>query len=280
MDIELAHLHLVFRGATEAQKCINSATTILGIEYELKGAMGKRTKYQEKDLPQLEINVKLLKRDDWVRGPEVESMVIPEDRVLNDDVLLNHIQFSNETKEGNCTLTKVEEKCFLAIILNNLLSKPQDELHIAELQPFIYFLLNRKNSYSVRAVTLFLRSKIESKQARTIQRSLAQLEEIAKSWTREDPHFLARVVDVFSTGMLPMWKVKALYADLLLNIGLTKEALEIYKDLDLWEEIVVCYSIVNDRKKAADVIREQLAKNPTAKLYCLLGMYYYTNIPV
>lgn len=280
MEIELAQLYLLFRCSSEAQTLINSAATLLGIEYELKGAMGKRTRYQEKELPQLTIDVKLVKRDDWVRGPEVETMDIPSDIVLKDDVILNNINFSNETNDENFTLSKVEEKCFLAIILNTLLSKPQDELHLEEVQPFIYFLLNRNNSYSVRVVTLMQRSKIESKHKRTIQRSMFQLEEIVKSFEKKTPHFLARVVDVFSTGMKPMWKVQALYADVMLNLGLAKEALEIYKKIDSWEEIVVCYTLLHDRKKTAEVLREQLKKKPTAKLYCLLGMYYYRIISV
>lgn len=61
------------------------------------------------------------------------------------------------------------------------------------------------------------------------------------------------------------------YADLLLNIGLPKNALDLYLKLQLWEEVIVCYTLMNQRHKAAEVIAQQLEKKPTVKLLCLLG---------
>lgn len=155
-----------------------------------------------------------------------------------------------------------------------LISKPQDELQIEEIMPFIDTILNQKNTYAVTVVTLLLRCKLESKSRRTIERSLSQSEEIISSLKRENPSALNRVCDVFGTGMPPIWKIETQYADLLLNIGLVKIALDIYLKIKLWEEVIVCYTILKLRHKAAEIIREQLKVKSTVKLWCLLGKFF------
>lgn len=277
LDVEVAQLYLLFQNIPKAKEHINSATEILGLNYDMIGLMGKRTKFQEKDLAQLSIKVKLDPKDSSLERCEVESMDVPEDIPLDDDIRLNKIEFADEAEE-NIVLTNLEQKLFLTIIQEMLVSKPQDELQVEELQPFINFVLGQKSTYCVRVVALLLRCKFESKNRRTIERSLVQCEEIIKSCKKETPHFLTRVVDVFGTGMPPIWKVETQYADLLLNIGLVKNALEIYLKVKLWEEIIVCYTLLKLRHKAAEVIKEQLNEKPTVKLWCLLGMYYSVYI--
>lgn len=242
----------------------------MGLRYDLIGLLGKRTKYQEKDLAQLSIKVKVDPKDPSVERREVESEDVPQDIPLNDDVRLNKIEFTSDT-EDHIMITNLEQKLFLTIVQEMLVSKPQDELQVEELQPFINFILSQKNTYSVRVVALLLRCKFESKNRRTIERSLVQCEEIIQCWKKEIPHFLDRVTDVFGTGMPPIWKVETQYADLLLNIGLVKNALEIYLKIKLWEEVIVCYTILKLRHKAAEIIKGQLNEKPTVKLWCLLG---------
>jgi hypothetical protein len=60
-------------------------------------------------------------------------------------------------------------------------------------------------------------------------------------------------------------------ADLLLSIGLVKNALDNYLELESWEEVIVCYTILELRHKATEIIRQEITKCPTVKLYCLLG---------
>lgn len=232
--------------------------------------MGKRTKHQEKDVAQLSIKVNVDKQDSSNQRLTVESTDVPNDIPLNDDVRLNKIEFT-ERKEDDVMLTNLEQKLFLTIVQEILVSKPKDELQVEELQPFINFILAQSNTYSVRVVALLLRCKFESKNRRTIQRSLMQYEEIIRSWAKEVPHSLDRAVDVFGTGLPPIWEIETQYARLLLNIGLVKNALEIYLEIMLWEEVIVCYTILKLRHKAADIIKEQLNEKPTVKLWCLLG---------
>lgn len=266
----MAQIYLLFRNLTKAKQHIIAATEILGVNYNFIGVMGKRTKHQEKELAQLTIEVKVNPKDNSVERLEVHSMEVPQDIPLNDDLRLNTIQFVSKV-DDKVMLTNLEQKLFLAIIQDILIYSPPDELRGEELQPFIHFLLNQKSTYTVQVAALLLRCKYESKNRRTIERSLIQCEELIKCWSRESPHFMERVMDVFGTGTPPIWKIERLYADLLLNIGLVKNALDIYLKINLWEEVIVCYTILKLRHKAAEVIKEQLEQNPSVKLWCLLG---------
>lgn len=115
---------------------------------------------------------------------------------------------------------------------------------------------------------------MESKHNRTIERALQQCEEIIDCTRKEKPNAINRIGGVFTTGLQPFWKTLGQYADLMLNLGLVKKSLDIYLELQLWEEVIVCYTILKMRQKAAEVIKQQLAIKPTVKLWCLLGKTY------
>lgn len=270
--MEVAQLYLLYRNVSKVKEHIVSATETLGLHYDYIGLLGKRTKYQEKELAQLSIKVSVDIKDPPLERIEVDNTDVPKDIPLDDDVRLNQIDFVGDS-ETHVALTNLEQKLILTVIQEMLISRPQDELQPEELQPFINFILNQKNTYSVRVVALLLRCKFESKNRRTVERSLLQCEELINAQKRKNPHYLNRVVDVFGSGIPPIWKTETQYADLLLNIGLVKNALDIYLKLKLWEEVIVCYTILNLRHKAAEIIKEQLSQKPTVKLWCLLGEY-------
>lgn len=269
LDIEVAQLYLLFRNVPKAKEHILSASEKLGIQYDLIGVLGKRTKYQERDLAQLSLKVTVQQKN-GIDRPEVNESNIPEDIPLKDDVRLNNIEFSGDVGE-KIIISNLEQKLFLTVVQEMLIAKPQDELQTEELMPFITMILNQKNCYAVKIMALLLRCKLETKNRRTIERSLGQCEEIVNSWKKPTPNFLSTVADIFSTGFLPTWKVENQYADLLLKLGLVKNALDIYLKIKLWEEVIVCYNILKLRHKAAEVIQEQLKEKPTVKLWCLLG---------
>ncbi|XP_066250051.1 tetratricopeptide repeat protein 27 [Euwallacea similis] len=287
LDIEVAQLYLLFRHVSKARDHINSATESLNVKYDYVGVLGKRTKHQEKEISQLALKVNLNdeeKKSD--EGPEnsqatdfpheidtiltTDDAVLPKNLPLNDEVRLDNVAFSSNINE-NLVLPNLAQKLFLTIVQEMLIAKPEDELRNEELLPFVELILAQQNTFCVRVVALCLRSKAESKNRRTIERALRQCEEVLGAFTKEQPEAFDRFNDVFATGLPAMWKVTVQYANLLLNIGLPKNALDLYLKLQLWEEVIVCYTILKMRYKAADVIAQQLEKKPTIKLWCLLG---------
>jgi len=60
-------------------------------------------------------------------------------------------------------------------------------------------------------------------------------------------------------------------AQVLTALHLFKEALNIYLRLNSWEDVISCYTHLNLRHKAEQVILEQLETSPSVKLWILLG---------
>ncbi|XP_030766023.1 tetratricopeptide repeat protein 27 isoform X2 [Sitophilus oryzae] len=291
LDIEVAQLYLLFRHVSKAKEHINSATDLLNLKYDYIGVLGKRTKYQEKEISQLALKVNINEEKtqntnsnertngniesttqhyDFDIALNTDDSVLPKNLPLNDDVRLDNVAYTNSIN-GEIVLSNSAQKLFLTIVQEMLIAKPPDELQTEELLPFIELVLSHKNTFCVRVVALLLRCKSESKNRRTIERALRQCEEVINSFRNEQLQLCDRFNDVFSTGLPPLWKVTTQYADLLLNVGLPKNALDVYLKLELWEEVIVCYTILKLRHKAAEIIKKQLDKKPTVKLWCLLG---------
>ncbi|KAF7272418.1 tetratricopeptide repeat protein 27 [Rhynchophorus ferrugineus] len=292
LDIEVAQLYLLFRHVSKAKEHINSATDLLNLKYDYVGVLGKRTKYQEKEISQLALKVSqqiteeknsnviiekingnlenAVQQYDFDIALNTDESVLPKNLPLNDEVRLDNVAYSSNVN-NEVVLSNSAQKLFLTIVQEMLIAKPPDELQTEELLPFIELVLSHKNTFCVRVVALLLRCKSESKNRRTIERALRQCEEVINSFRNEQLLLCDRFNDVFSTGLPPLWKVTTQYADLLLNVGLPKNALDVYLKLELWEEVIVCYTILKLRHKAAELIKKQLEKKPMVKLWCLLG---------
>lgn len=238
--------------------------------------MGKRTKYQEKDLAQLALEVALVEREN-IERPPVQKIKVPHNVALQDDVRIDAISYLDNT-HNNMLFPNTEQKLLLTIVQHMMISQPIDALYYEELKPFLDIILSQNNTWSVRTATLLLRSRLESKQNRTIERSLQQCEEIVNCINSKDPHPLVRIGGVYGTGMEPTWKTEAIYADLLLNVGLKKDSLYVYLKLQMWEEVILCYTLLDLKHKAVEVIKEQLEKKPSVKLWCLFGKGSRTHL--
>lgn len=272
LEIELAQLYILYRNVTKASSHITVVSDILGVKYELVGKLGKRTRHQEKDTAQLALDVTIEDKGNVERVP-VNNFTLPTNLKLKDDVRLETVVYSDNT-ECKYEFSDIEQKLLLMIIEEMVSSKPRDDLFYEEIEPFINLILGQKNTWTVRVAVLTLRCKLESKHNRTIERSLQQCEEVLNAIRKDDPHPLNRVGGVYSTGWQPFWNTLAQYADLMLNTGLVKASLDIYLQLQLWEEVIVCYTILKMRHKAAEIIKQELAKKETVKLWCLLGMKF------
>ncbi|OXU30979.1 hypothetical protein TSAR_009744 [Trichomalopsis sarcophagae] len=118
---------------------------------------------------------------------------------------------------------------------------------------------------------LFQRCILEANHKRTIERSLAQLEYLIEQINTPKAPLYNRFDLFFASGMLPVWALKQRFATVMLNLGMVKAALELFLKLNLWEDVIICYTILELKHKAAEVIKQELAKKPSVKLWCLLG---------
>ncbi|VDQ01578.1 unnamed protein product [Trichobilharzia regenti] len=98
-------------------------------------------------------------------------------------------------------------------------------------------------------------------------------QELCNQFSRTSPPLLDRSVGSFFLSRMPsIWTLQIEQGRLLMKIGCYKSALDSFLLWDKWSEIIECYTHLNKREKAEEVIRSRLnAGDESADLYCALG---------
>lgn len=115
--------------------------------------------------------------------------------------------------------------------------------------------------------------KLESNHKRTVDRSLKQCEYVMQMIEGKDVPIKQRFSHMFATGMNPKWIVEARLGDLMLSLGMVKTSLDLYLRLQLWEEVIVCYTMLDLRHKVCLDVR--VRKNFLFLLLSLFFIFYF-----
>lgn len=107
-NLESARFYLYYRRTQNSEEYLECAQSIAGLILNLEGAMGKRTKYQKEEKAQLYLKVEMNKNI----FPSVDCKDIPKSLNLNDELRLEHIEFSEHKEE--IQLGALEEAIILA----------------------------------------------------------------------------------------------------------------------------------------------------------------------
>ncbi|XP_026329520.1 tetratricopeptide repeat protein 27 isoform X2 [Hyposmocoma kahamanoa] len=267
--MEIAQAYLLYGRVQKVEEYLIKAREVAGLRLELIGILGKRTRFQQTALPQLALSSSL---DTETSRPSAEeshsASELPLDVELHDDVRLNKIEYNEKINQTE--LPSLEQTLCLLTIQYIQKSQPKDDLTTEELQPYIEAIVSQKSGpWSTRVAALLVRCKLEANHKRTVERAMLQCETIVNDKKAVAP--CSRLSYIWASGLQPAWTWRQQLADLYLSLGLVKAALEEYQILQLWEDVIVCYTCLQLRHKAAEVIRQQIDIQPTVKLYCLLG---------
>jgi len=94
-NLEIARFYLYYRRTQNSEEYLECAQNIAGLTLSLKGAMGKRTKYQQEEKAQLYLKVEMTKNV----FPSINSEDVPKSLNLNDELRLERIEFSESKEE-------------------------------------------------------------------------------------------------------------------------------------------------------------------------------------
>ncbi|KAI5641769.1 tetratricopeptide repeat protein 27 [Phthorimaea operculella] len=263
--LEIAQAYLVYGRVQKVEEYLLKGRELAGLKLELTGILGKRTKFQQTALPQLALSSEL---DSNIDRPSAEeshgNSELPPDVELQDDVRLNKIQYNENISTAE--LPSLEQTLCLLTIQYLQKATAKDDLQHEELQPYIEAILTQKKGpWSTRVAALLIRCKLEANHKRTVERAMLQCETIVNDKTGVAP--TSRLSYLWASGLQPAWTWRQQLADLYLSLGLVKAALEHYEVLQLWEDVIVCYTCLQLRHKPAWTWRQQLAD-----LYLSLGL--------
>ncbi|KAF8967462.1 hypothetical protein BDZ97DRAFT_1755892 [Flammula alnicola] len=261
------------------------ASRSTGLEYELTGALGKRTKFQETELSQLVLlaeshlddpdSVTSSKKEDASAtventNPVIDTRNVPETLPLNDDTLLEQTEFTSSNPAGSGSrlshidpsaqppLHPVDQCILLSLCLNVRNTQPSHGLTTEQMSPYVSRVISHPRNWSVHTMALLLRSRLESSRTRTVERSTLQLQALIDQMPTADSSTSERLLYFHSIPLPSRWEMEKELAQRFLSIGVIKSALEIFERLEMWEDVVKCYGALEKSEKGIAIVRDLL----------------------
>ncbi|KDQ64061.1 hypothetical protein JAAARDRAFT_187441 [Jaapia argillacea MUCL 33604] len=290
------------------------------LQYELTGALGKRTKYQQNEISQLVLLAESRSRDS--DGPQSDNgqgfqdantsantfTKLPETFPLNDDTLLEQTEYtpsstalprsrlSHLDPSSQPALHPLDQCILLSLCLNVKNMSPSHGLTNEQMSAYVARVVSHPRNWTVHTMALLLRSRLESSRTRTVERSTLQLQALVEQMPTADSALSERLLYVHDIPLPSKWEMEKELAIQFLSLGVVRSALEIFEQLEMWEEVVKCWMSMGNPERGLEIVRDLLegrkaeaeevlsrAKTTTterrethsvardAKLWCLLG---------
>lgn len=280
----------------KARADLDQASQIRNFEFALTGKLGKRTKFQDRDISQLVVVAKSADQEDKASEPSG-----PKNLDLNDDTLLEAISFADKKSttvqdelpaslqsvdpNEQPKLSPVDSAILLALASAITNTAPENGLTREETQPYATRVLEGGSSnWQIYTEALLARSRVEGYRSRTVERSVLQLQALvdqviadtatddsAAQQPSSDPTtFLPRpeksesasasdrLQYIWLLNFSTRWSLETELAKRWVELGGLRTALEIYERLQMWAEAALCYAATEREQKAKNMVRRQL----------------------
>ncbi|KAF7163558.1 hypothetical protein CNMCM5623_008407 [Aspergillus felis] len=313
--VERATIHTHHGFDAKARADLEQAAAVRKFEFALTGKLGKRTKFQEHDISQLVVLAKSAEEltttgnSALPEDKEDTTQSGPKNLDLNDDTLLESISFTKDAPASQNKSTTVQEESTLPPALQSLdagnqplldpvdsaillglasaitNTSPEDGLTREETHPYAVRVLEGGSSnWQVYTQALLVRSRVEGYRARTVERSVLQMQalvdqviadtatldtqttENGKQATTflprpeksESASAAERLEYIWLLNSPTRWSLEAELAQRWVNLGGLRTALDIYERLQMWAEAALCYAATDREEKAKYIVRRQL----------------------
>ncbi|KAJ6021424.1 hypothetical protein N7540_006928 [Penicillium herquei] len=280
----------------KARADLDQAAQVRNFEFALTGQLGKRTKFQDRDISQLVVLAK--SADDTSKSADQSG---PKKLDLNDDTLLEAISFADKKSttvseelspalqsidaNDQPILNPVDSAILLAMASAITNTAPENGLTREETAPYATRVLEGGSSnWQIYTEALLVRSRVEGFRSRTIERSVLQMQALvdqviadtatddsAAQQPSSDPTtFLPRpeksesapaadrLEYIWLINFSTRWSLEAELAKRWVELGGLRTALEIYERLHMWAEAALCYAATERELKARSMVRRQL----------------------
>ncbi|KAI3811976.1 hypothetical protein L1987_16675 [Smallanthus sonchifolius] len=112
----------------------------------------------------------------------------------------------------------------------------------------------------------------EKTRGRTKERALLMMDKLVQGVYESAPKVAERICYCFGVDLPTIPSLRKEYADLLVSCGLIGEAVKIYENLELWDNVIFCYRLLEKKAAVIELINTRLLERPNdPRLWCSLG---------
>ncbi|KIK61655.1 hypothetical protein GYMLUDRAFT_58718 [Collybiopsis luxurians FD-317 M1] len=276
--LEHGLLHHIFVQDKIAAEYFIKAARATDLQYELTGALGKRTKFQQTELSQLVLLAESHLPDGAsARAQEtVSQTAVPETLALNDDTLLEQTEFTSSKPSSDPSpsslrhldpsnqppLHPLDQCILLSLCLNIRNTSPLHGLTSEQMAPYVARVITHPRNWTIHTMALLLRSRLEAARTRTVERSTLQLQALVDQMPATDTDAAPvseRLRYIHDISLPSKWEMERELADRFISLGVIKSALEIYERLEMWEEVVKCHVSLERPDRGITIVKDLLA---------------------
>jgi tetratricopeptide (TPR) repeat protein len=170
-------------------------------------------------------------------------------------------------------LHAVDQAIILALCLDVCNSNPVDGLTNEEMRPYVERVTEQANNWMVHSTSLLERSWLEFERRKTMDRAMLQIQALidqhSTKLTMMQSTFKSiedsapvqdRVRYLYSIVYPAQYELKRDLATRYLRCQVFASALQYFRELEMWDEVVTCYQLMDKPHRAELVVREQLTK--------------------
>ncbi|KAL8196412.1 hypothetical protein R6Q57_024707 [Mikania cordata] len=243
-----------------------------GLSLSVGGSMGFRTLHQADPKAQLRLLSGNLSSKNSISS--VSGSVVSRDHHVHEasDVLLTP-RFLEPNDECSVSLSPVQQALILAQCLLIEKNAPHDEMQKWDMAPYIEAIDSQPSSlYIIKCFGDLLRIRWEKTRGRTKERALLMMDKLVQGVYESVPEVAERICYCFGVDLPTIPSLRKEYADLLVSCGLIGEAVKIYENLELWDNVIFCYRLLEKKAAAVELINTRLLDQPNdPRLWCSLG---------
>ncbi|KAE8661257.1 calcium-dependent protein kinase SK5-like [Hibiscus syriacus] len=253
VHLEAGVLEYIFGRLDPCRLDFESAELAAGLQLSVTGILGLRTVHQVEPKAQM---ILVANTDSESGSGAINTSITPESQLTSPNVseasdifmtpklVENGIDFGkNECGGVASTLTAVQQAVILARCLLIEKGSPHGEMQGWDMAPYIEAIDSQKSSFF-----------------------------IVESIHKPSPGIPLRLPFCYVVYIPPIPALRKQYGEILVSCGLIGEALKVFEDLELWDNVIYCYSKLEKKAAAIELIKKQLSSAPNdPKLWCSLG---------
>ena len=289
-----------FGYADDAGVHLRSASSALGLDVSLRGAMGTRTIYQTDEKAQLvlrilrtpgvcdedDVSAELAEEDEEdkvvttttvagsttdVREENTSSSCsgntdlreMLKDFDMAAEGVMEAPRFSGDSPPSIDALRGIEQVLVLAMAVHVRREQSGDDMQRWEMAPYVEAMLTQHRLVPlVRRLVLLLQARHEKLRPRTRERSIVHMQEAADAHAASSPSFARRVWLSFSVWFPTRLQMQKELGESLISMGLVGEGMRLFETMELWDSLISCYILLGKRPAGEALVKQRLQSSP------------------